>query len=93
LGSWASITSDLIAFFRSKNLPVYSKLADALDSMADTLDVRLDVPTIPAIEMLLAIGTRAHIAKYSIDVLYFAKNLFNTYVINTRDRTIIKVKD
>ena len=35
LGSWASITSDLITFFRSKDMPVYTKLADALDSMAD----------------------------------------------------------
>ncbi len=37
MGSWASITSDLITFFRSKNLPVYTKLVDALDSMADSL--------------------------------------------------------
>ena len=34
-----------------------------------------------------------YIAKYSTDALYFAKNLFNTYVINTGDRTINIVKE
>jgi hypothetical protein len=34
-----------------------------------------------------------YIPKYNIDALYFAKNLFNTYVIYTRDQTIINVKD
>ena len=34
LGSWASITSDMITFLRSNDLPVYNKLADTLDAMA-----------------------------------------------------------
>jgi hypothetical protein len=33
LGSWASITADLIKFFNSKDLHVYSKLVEALESM------------------------------------------------------------
>jgi hypothetical protein len=35
LGSWASITADLITFCKSKGLLSYSMIADALDSMAD----------------------------------------------------------
>ncbi len=35
LGSWASITADLITFCRSKGLSAYARIADALDSMAD----------------------------------------------------------
>jgi hypothetical protein len=35
LGSWASITTDLIKFFRSKDLNVYTILAEALESMVD----------------------------------------------------------
>ncbi len=47
LGSWASITADLISFCRSKGRGVYSEIADALDSMADipvTDDDRPDPP-------------------------------------------------
>ncbi len=39
LGSWASVTTNLIVFLRSKSLSVYDKLADAMDAMADE-DVR-----------------------------------------------------
>ena len=35
LGSWTSVTANLIAFFRSKNLNVHDKMAHALDAMAD----------------------------------------------------------
>jgi hypothetical protein len=34
-GSWASITTDLINFYRSKQLSAYTKMVEALDSMAD----------------------------------------------------------
>jgi len=37
LGSWASLTANLIVFLRSKSLSVYDKQADALDAM--TYDV------------------------------------------------------
>jgi hypothetical protein len=60
LGSWASITSDHITFFRSEVLPVYTKLADALDSMGDSLETLTEVPVIPVIESMLAISPRAH---------------------------------
>jgi hypothetical protein len=59
LGSWASITSDLISF-RSKDSPVYTRLADALDSMADTHDNTHDETLIPTIKSMLVVSTRAH---------------------------------
>jgi len=60
LSSRASITSGLITSFRSKDIPVYSRLADALDSMVDTHDTVPDETTIPTIESMLAASTRAH---------------------------------
>jgi hypothetical protein len=60
LGSWASITSDLITFFISKDLLVYSKLAEALDAMADIPGDSSNVVIIPAVETLLAVSGRAH---------------------------------
>ena len=60
LGSWASITSHLISFFRSKDMPVYTKLADTLDAMADSPEKLTVEPAIPAIESMLATGARAH---------------------------------
>ncbi len=35
LGSWASVTANLIVILRSKSLIVYDKLAYAMDAMAD----------------------------------------------------------
>ena len=35
IGSWASITADLITYFRAKSLSVYDELANALDDMSD----------------------------------------------------------
>ena len=58
-GSWASITSDLISFFRSRDSPVYTRLAGALDSMADTHDNTHDETLIPTIKSMLAFSTRA----------------------------------
>jgi hypothetical protein len=60
LGSWASITSDLITFLHSKGLPVYNKLADALDAMANSPETLSEEPVIPAIESMLAIIAKAH---------------------------------
>jgi len=60
LGSWASVTTDLIAFFRSKGLQVYDKLANALDTMCDE-ESNLETPVIPALTALLLVITRAHV--------------------------------
>ena len=63
LGSWASITADLIKFFRSKDLNIYTELADTLNSMADADDEPTD-PTlalpIPVMAALMTIRTRAY---------------------------------
>jgi hypothetical protein len=60
LGSWASVTADLIAFFQSKGLKVYDKLANALDAMADEKSDP-NTPVIPAVASLLVVNTRAHV--------------------------------
>ena len=60
LGSWASVTTDLIAFFRSEGLQVYDKLANALDAMVDE-ESHPETPVIPAVASLLVVNTRAHI--------------------------------
>ncbi len=86
LGSWASITSDMITFFRSKDLPVYAKLANALDAMTDSPDDPTYVPHIPTIERMLAVVVMAHaflddIPRIEID--------FTTYLlIGERNGTI-----
>jgi hypothetical protein len=63
LGSWASITADLITFCRFKGLSSYSKIADALDSMMDPpppLDEH-QVPCLhPAIVAMMTNIVRAH---------------------------------
>ena len=41
-------------------MPVYTKLADALDSMADSFETLAKEPAISAIESMLAISARAH---------------------------------
>ena len=60
LGSWASMTTNLIVVLRSKGLSVYDKLADALDAMADDAVEDTMVPVIPAIASLMAVSARAH---------------------------------
>jgi len=65
LGSWASVTSYLIAFFRSKGLQAYDKLANALDAMADE-ETNPETPVIPAVTALLLVSTRAHV--FSADI-------------------------
>jgi hypothetical protein len=60
---WASITSDLIKFFKSKDLTIYTELADTLESMDDAEDVSTDpsiAPPIPAVAFLMTVSTRAH---------------------------------
>jgi hypothetical protein len=59
LGSWASITSDLISFFRSKNMSVYSEIADALDSMADSSEHHDVNPLHPAVSVTFNVSIRA----------------------------------
>ena len=58
LGSWASVTANLITFSRSKGLSVHDKLADALDAMVDE-NTDPATPIIPAVASLLAVKTRA----------------------------------
>jgi len=60
LGSWASVSADLVSFFRSKGLTVYDKLANALDAMANENDDQTS-PVIPTMASLLAVSTRAHV--------------------------------
>jgi hypothetical protein len=60
LGSWASVSADLIPFFRFKDLTVYDKLADALEAM-ECEDSAHTSPIIPAFASLPAASTRAHI--------------------------------
>jgi len=60
LGSWASVSVDLISFFRSKDLTVYDNLANALDAMANEDGDQIS-PAIPAIASLQTVSTRAHI--------------------------------
>jgi hypothetical protein len=60
LGSWTSVTANLIAFFRSKNVTVYDNLADALDAMANEDRDSTATVTIPAVASLLTVSTRAH---------------------------------
>jgi len=38
LGSWTAHTSDLITFFRSKGVTIYSQLSNALNAMTDGSD-------------------------------------------------------
>jgi hypothetical protein len=58
LGSWASMTTNLLSFFRSKGLNVYDKLVDALDIMTEE-DIYSATPIIPAVASVMALGTRA----------------------------------
>jgi hypothetical protein len=63
LGSWASITADLIKFFKSKDLGIYNDLANALDSIADAEDDPVDpsiASPIPAVAALMPMSTRDH---------------------------------
>ncbi len=49
LGSWASIPADLIKPFRSKDLNIYTDLADALESMASAEDEPTNLTLAPSI--------------------------------------------
>jgi len=60
LGSRATVTADLISFFRSKCVSVYNQLEDALDAIADE-DGDPTSPIVPAVASLLAICKRAYI--------------------------------
>jgi hypothetical protein len=63
LGSWASITADLIKFFMSKDLNVYTQLAGVLDSMVGEEDEPIDpirTPLIPVIAALVTVSTQTY---------------------------------
>ena len=57
LGSWASVTANLIVFLRSKSLSVYDKLADALDAMADDDTDNTNSPVIPSVASIMVVNT------------------------------------
>ena len=67
---WASISADLIKFFKSKDLGIYTKLADALETMASADDEpttpTLTTPSIPTIASLMTASTRAHAFLFEI---------------------------
>jgi hypothetical protein len=59
MGSWASVTFNLVAFLRSKGLSIYDKLADALDAMA-VEDGEPEDQCFSAVASLLSIYNRSH---------------------------------
>ena len=60
IGSWASVTTDLVSFFRSKSLNVYDKLVDVLEIMANE-DITTTIAIIPEVSSLLVVSTRAQV--------------------------------
>ncbi len=63
LGSWALATADLIKVCRSKDLQVYSAMANAFDRMADSnarSNPQDPFVIFPVVDALLAISSRAH---------------------------------
>ena len=62
LGLWASITFDLVTFCQSKGMSVYSRIANALDSMADppSLDEHQAPSPHPANDVVMTVSTTAH---------------------------------
>jgi len=80
LGSLASITADLIKFLRSKDLSVYSSLADAMESMADDVadpafaDISPLIPSIASL-MIVSIHACAFLSEISQCELSFATSL------------------
>jgi hypothetical protein len=60
LGLWASLTADLVSFFRSKCFNVYDKLANALDVMANEDDDPTS-SSIPVVASLLGVNTTTQI--------------------------------
>jgi hypothetical protein len=76
LGSWASVTADLVTFCGSKGLSVYSKISDALGSMADPpppFGGLHDSFSLPAIVAMMAISTmdRAYLETISKEEIDF----------------------
>jgi len=70
----------LIKFFRSKDLNIYTDLANALDSMADAEDDPVDPsisPQIPAVAALMTVSTRARafLSKIPFKKMEFATTL------------------
>ena len=62
LGSWASVTANLVSFLRSKGNVVHDKLADAIDGMAEEDSDPNDPSTsnIPTGTSMLSTSSRAH---------------------------------
>ena len=60
LGSWATVSADLVTFCRS----TYSKITDTLDSMADTPPTPMDEDHAPplhsTIDAMMTVSMRAH---------------------------------
>jgi len=81
LGSWASISSDLITYFKSKNLPVYDSLVEALDEMADE-DHNQENTIILVVESLLAVIARARV--FLADILVAEMEFATSTVMGER---------
>jgi hypothetical protein len=58
IGSWASITADMITYFRAKSLPVYEELAKALDAMTDE---ETETTIVLAVQSFLAVSARSKV--------------------------------
>jgi hypothetical protein len=50
----------MISLCSSKGFKVYTKIANALDSMADSPDLKDDLPPHPAVVAMLSVSTTAH---------------------------------
>jgi len=76
LGSWASVTPNLVSFLRSKGLPIYDKLANALDAMADE-DEDPSSHVIPAVSSLPEVSAIAqcYISDIAVAELDFVASL------------------
>ena len=63
LGSWASITANLIKSVRSNALNMHTEVANALESIADAegeLAGPIQTSSIPAIATFMTVSTRTH---------------------------------
>ena len=75
------MSADLISVFRSKDLTVHNKLADALDAMANE-DGDHTSPVIPAVASLLAVSTRSRV--YLADITQIEIDFATSTVLGER---------
>ncbi len=83
MGSWASITADLISFYRSKGREFYTKIANTLDYVANSPEHHQVHSPHPAVDVLLTIFIRVHAFLESIPNVEF--DFFTSLVISKRN--------